>query len=144
MCLLLITTFLCVPVGAFSPRVMPISNRDAMAAVSDWLKSGVPEERQVALRRSLRVLECATSPNFACIAVVIDQKITTVSAIQRIQIPDRECPILLLWTIESGDYESGTILMRSLVRMADARLFISRDLHPRWRVAYTYFSAPSI
>ena len=132
---------LCMRVCAFSPQVIPISNKDAMKAVSDWLESGAPEERQTGLRRSLGVLECASSPNFACIALVVNRKITTVSAIERIPILDRKLPILVLWTIESGDRESGTILMRALVKMTKSRLVISRELHPRWRVAYTYFSS---
>lgn len=82
-----------------------------------------------------RLYNMSPSRNIACIGLVYPgtRHVSAIALMERI---DRR---VFVWDIACNDFESGTRLVRAMSRQPPDMLVLGHTLHPRWKIAHTYF-----
>lgn len=121
---------------AIMPRIQTVTPEQATIAMCRWMESGEsgnPLRRQE-LRNSMAMYALRASRDFGAVGVRRDGALQAVALLERVE--DR----LLLWNIEAGDQESGSLLVRTIRNDPTHAIVPTHMLSKRWKVAFAYFS----
>ena len=121
------------------PRILPITLVEARMATLQWMEDvRISDERHEEIRLSERMYRVtSTGDTIGCISLQYDGVIRAVALLEQINTE------ILVWNIEGGDVESATLLIRAIRRDPKHSFVLSHALRPRWRVAFSFFIAPS-